>query len=270
MITSPLRRPRLRVLDLFAGLRGWSDPWAARGHETFTVDWDEKFEVDLHADVLSLTTSDLPERFQHPDVILASPPCEKFSVMRIGRNWHGPEGEPGCGCAMGSHGAHEPKTPEAATAVALVGATLRLIHLLEPRWWVMENPVGKLRKLPVVAWAERRTVTYCQVGEVLEKADGTIFRRQKPTDLWGGFPRSLALPAQCAQGAPCHESAPRGSRRGTQGMASYAERSKIPEALSVAVLEACLRDAQDGLSARVPRPVPAWWPRGGQHDLGLL
>lgn len=264
---SPLREPRLRVLDLFAGLRGWSDPWVARGHEAFTVDWDAKFEVDLHADVLTLAAADLPWR---PDVVLASPPCEKFSVMRIGRNWHGPLGEPGCGCPMPSHEAHQPKTPDAALALALVEATVRLIRELEPRWWVMENPVGKLRKLPAVDGLERRTVTYCQVGEVLLKPDGTPFSRQKPTDLWGGFPASLRLPAQCRQGAPCHESAPRGSRRGTQGMGSYAERSKIPAGLSTMFLDACLRDAAQGRRAAPPPSVAPTTTRGVQAALGLL
>jgi len=259
----------LTVVDLFAGLRGWSDPWVFHGHRAFTVDWDERFDVDLHADIGTLRAADLPGDFRRPDVVLASPPCEKFSVMRIGKNWHRPEGEPGCPCPMPDHGPHAPKTPDAALAQGLVEATLRLIRELEPRWWVVENPVGKLRKLPVLDGIERRTVTYCQVGEVLTKADGTEFRRQKPTDLWGGFPRALRLPAQCAQGAPCHESAPRGSRRGTQGMGSYAERSKIPRELSLMVLDACLADLASPIRPGAELPPATFVPAPVQSVLGL-
>ena len=72
----------MRVLDLFAGLKGWSAPFEERGHEVFSVDLDDRFDVSLHADILTMSADDLPWR---PDIILASPPCEAFSVMTIGR-----------------------------------------------------------------------------------------------------------------------------------------------------------------------------------------
>ena len=40
-----------RVLDLFAGLRGWSDAWAARGHGVRSLDFDPRFEVTYHRDI---------------------------------------------------------------------------------------------------------------------------------------------------------------------------------------------------------------------------
>jgi len=106
--------------------------------------------------------------------------------------------------------------------------------LLEPDFWVIENPVGKMRRMSDLAPFERRTITQCQYGEA----------RMKPTDLWGGFPPSLALKPQCAKGAPCHVAAPRGSRTpgSVQGTASSAERAKIPEALARVVMDACIHD----------------------------
>lgn len=202
----------MRVLDLFAGLRGWSQPWKERGHECFTVDLDRRFEVSLHADVLGLRAADLPWR---PDVILASPPCEGFSVMRIGTNWTKD---------------HHPKTEGAVHSLRLVEKTMALIQELQPRFFILENPRAKLRKLPVVSGLERRTVTYCKYGEV----------RMKPTDLWGGFPPDLKLEPICRNGDICHVSAPRGSRTGTQGM-DRAESAKIPKQLSLAICEACER-----------------------------
>lgn len=213
MTTVP--RP-LRMLDLFSGLGGWAGAWRDAGHEVITVDLDPRFKTDIVGDVAQLRPEDLPWR---PDVILASPPCEAFSVMVIGRNWH-----------------HDgtPKNEKSALAVELVRATMRLIDVLAPAYWIMENPVGKLRVLPVVSELERRTVTFCQYGET----------RMKPTDLWGGFPPSLWLRPPCSQGSPCHVAAPRGSRGAgtTQGMKNAALRAEIPRELSAHVLEACLRD----------------------------
>lgn len=217
----------MRVLDLFAGLRGWSDAWRARGHEVWAIDNDPKFDVDSHQDILQLRPDDLP---WVPDVILASPPCTSFTVMTIGRNWHY-DGTP--------------KTDTARLGQALVGHTLDLIHQLQPRYWVMENPRGKLRKLHTVRGIERRTVTYCQLGDT----------RRKPTDLWGGFPPGLVLPPMCRNGDPCHVAAPRGSHTpgSTQGLDRSEDRSKVPEQLALLV---CL--AAEGNPAPGPGALSLW------------
>lgn len=161
----------MRVLDLFAGLRGWSQAFEQRGHEVCTLELDRRFDgISIYGDILEIKPSELPWR---PHVILASPPCTSFSVMRIGTNWTKE---------------HEPKTEAARHGVRLVERTMLFINELQPAYFIIENPRAKLRKLPVVAQLERRTVTYCQYGE----------RRMKPTDLWGGFPPSLVLPPPAA------------------------------------------------------------------------
>lgn len=97
----------MKVLDLFAGLGGWSKPARERGHEVTTVDLDPRFGTDIVADVFDLTVDRLGGPGAY-DLILASPPCEKFSVMTIGRNWY----------RDGS-----PKTAAAAAALRLVTHT---------------------------------------------------------------------------------------------------------------------------------------------------
>ncbi|MES2200722.1 MAG: hypothetical protein V4498_00560, partial [candidate division FCPU426 bacterium] len=134
------------------------------------------------------------------------------TVMQIGRNWTKD---------------HQPKTQSALDGLALLDRTIEIIEGLKPRWYIMENPRGKMRKMPQMEGRERRTVTYCQYGE----------KRMKPTDLWGRFPEGLVLKEPCSNGAPCHISAPRGSRDSTQGMDS-ADSAKIPKALSLAVCKA--------------------------------
>lgn len=168
------------------------------------------------ADIRMVTKEGVWDNFGFPDVILASPPCEGFSVLNIGKNW--------------THD-HRPKTARAREAIFLVKRTLRLISDLNPRFFVMENPRAKLRKMPEVQNLERRTVTYCQYGET----------RMKPTDLWGGFPPSLMLRPPCKNGAPCHVRAPRGSQTGTQGMKGPIA-AKVPYALSEAVCLAAEKD----------------------------
>lgn len=200
----------LKVLDLFAGLEGWSKPFRDRGHNVFSTDFDPKFKVNLVKDILDLTPSDIP---WVPDIILASPPCESFSVMNIGKNWTGPNDEI----------PHQPKTDSAKLGLKILERTVWLINELNPTWFVIENPRGKMRKMPILSGLERRTVTYCQYG----------MRWQKPTDLFGKFPALLNLREICKPGSNCHESAPRGSRSGIQGNFSKEERAIIPYELSM-------------------------------------
>jgi hypothetical protein len=212
----------VKVLDLFSGLGGWSKPARDRGDEVFRVEIERHLPAELYADVRDITASDLPWM---PDLILASPPCEGFSVMNIGKNWY-----------------HDgrPKTDKARLAVELVEATLRIVDECQPSFWVMENPRDKLRVLPVVAGLERRTVTYCHYGE----------DRMKPTDLWSDrWPPSLVLAGPCKNGDPCHVRAPRGSRTGTQGFGDYWQKSLVPYPLARAVTEAARADLRAGRAA---------------------
>lgn len=211
----------MKVLDLFSGLGGWSAPALAAGDEVVRVELEEWLPAEIHADVRTIGLADLPWR---PDVILASPPCEGFSVMNIGRNWY-----------------HDgtPKTEKAMLAVELVEAALRIVRECDPAYWILENPRDKLRVLPVVAGLDRRTVTYCHYGE----------QRMKPTDLWSDrWPPSLVLDPPCRNGDPCHVRAPRGSRTGTQGFGDYWQKSVVPYPLAEAFLSAARTDLEAGRS----------------------
>lgn len=153
------------------------------------------------------------------DVILASPPCEAFSVSSIGTHWGG------------GRRAYRPKTYWALQSMRLVRRTVRIIELLEPQFWVVENPRGVLRKLDLIPqdW-QHETQWYCHWGE----------QRAKPTDLWGYMP-GVRWKAACHNQQPhhpelccCrdHHTAVRGSKTGTQGMRSADIKAKIPTELS--------------------------------------
>jgi len=215
----------LRVLDLFSGLNGWGDPFRDTGHEVFSIDNDRRFDADAYLDIgdVAAVLDVVPWQ---PDVILASPPCNSFSTGSMGKMW-----------TYGSH--PSPKRtdrypdghPIAVEGMRLVLATLRIIAVLRPTYWVIENPRGRLRSLDLLAGIERHTVWYCRLG----------LDRAKPTDLWGVFPEGTALPPAChnrrpghGPGCACrdHVAAPRGSRTGTQGGVSTAEAGRIPRQLA--------------------------------------
>src|SRR5439155_10084254 len=116
-----------------------------------------------------------------------------------------------------------PKNEKAQKSLELIKHTMKLIEDSNPRFWVLENPRAKLRKL---IGPPTTTITWCQYGA----------RVQKMTDLWGRLPSGFKA-RKCRNGASCHNAAARGSRTGTQNDLFSAERAKIPYGLS---LELCL------------------------------
>ena len=213
----------MKVLELFAGSRSVGKIADKRNHEIFSTDINDFKNIDLIANILDLKINDIPFI---PDMIWASPPCTYFSVASIGHHWNKD---------------HTPKTENALLGVKIVEKTLNIINKfkeLNPDLkWYMENPRGKLRKLPVVNNINRTTIWYCQYGD----------KRAKPTDVWSNniydplFNQNGWKPKeQCFNGNKnCHhESAPRGSQTGTQGLKGNYERSKIPEALCLEIIKA--------------------------------
>ena len=204
------------IFDLFSGTGSSTQAFKDAGHTVITFEMDTQFEAIEHVDIFDLTAKELIQKYGRPDFIWASPPCTAFSVASMGHHWGG------------GLRAYEPKTEAAKVSQELVAHTLKLIKELAPtKGWLMENPRGMLRKLPVVEGFERRTVTYCTYG------DG----RMKPTDLWGEV-KGWTPRTPCKNGQGCHEAAPRGSKTGTQGLKGAKERSRVPYDLGHEILEA--------------------------------
>lgn len=202
----------MRTVELFSGTRSFSKVAQARGHETFTVELDEYFEADLHKNILDLKAKDFPKDI---DVLWASPPCTAFSVASIGSSWCGKLAVKGK-----EFPAYCPKRVESALGMAYVLKTLQLIKELKPKYWFIENPRGVLRKMSFMGGLDRKSITYCQYGD----------NRMKPTDIWTNCSEWIPKP-MCKNGMSCHESAPRGSKTGTQGLGGAKDRSRIPSDL---------------------------------------
>lgn len=202
----------MKILDLYAGIGGQQrrSMIESRGHEYITLDYIEKFNCSITANIFDLR----PESFGYYDFVWASPPCEAFSVASISHHWTGGFRE------------YVPKTEHAVMSKRLVIHTIEIIRGINPKGWIIENPRGVLRKMPFMIDLPRVTVTYCQYGD----------NRMKPTDLWGSVAGWHPRP-MCKNRAPCHVSAPRGAKTGTQGLKGAAERSVVPMALWLEILE---------------------------------
>jgi len=201
------REEAMLVFDLFAGTRSATQAFEDAGDTVISIDNDLQFDVTWQADIFRLNAYRLTSEFGQPDFVWASPPCTAFSVASIGHHW------------TGGKGAYVPKTASAHLSKQLVSHTRGLIEALQPRGFVIENPRGVLRKLPMLDGIERKTVTYCQYGD----------DRMKPTDLWTNLPWTPR--EMCKNGAPCHVAAPRGAKTGTQGVKGARDRSRVPYAL---------------------------------------
>ena len=204
----------MKVLELFAGSRSIGKVADELGYEVFSVDINNFDGIDLVKDIEFLTKKDIPFI---PDVIWASPPCTTYSIAAIGHHRN-----------MG-----KPKTDFAAKSDRLVLNTLRLIKEYDCKYFI-ENPRGYLRKMDFMLGIPKTTVWYCTYGDT----------RAKPTDIWCNYIYSLfnvngwKSRAICFNGnTNCHhQSAPRGSRTGTQGMKNNYERSKVPYDLCKEIL----------------------------------
>lgn len=215
----------MKVLELFAGTRSIGKAFEKRGHEVFSVEWNKDFKnIDLYADILTVTAEDIIRSFGRPDVIWASPDCTTFSIAAISHHRRqNPE-----------TGNLDPVSDYAKFCDQVDKHVLQLIRDLKPKYYFIENPRGGMRKMEWMQGLPRYTVTYCQY----ETDKPVSERRMKPTDIWTNHPDPRFKP-MCKNGSPCHEAAPRGSKTGTQGLKGSKERSVIPAQLCDHIAEIC-------------------------------
>lgn len=139
-------------LDLCSGLGGFSDAFRDNDQwKVITVDINPKLRPDMVLDLVDVmeNSDKYPDFWSlRPDIILASPPCERWSTA----NSHWPQ-------------------PGIFQASKVLGAVLEIVAIMKPKGWVIENPKGRMR------WflgKPSMTVALRQFG----------YRTVKPTDFW--------------------------------------------------------------------------------------
>lgn len=157
MIFKPTGRPI--ILDLCGGTGSWSRPYLESGdYDVCIVDtqeWDD--DAPKTGDVRLYEIWSPETRKPHVPVrgILAAPPCTNFSNSGA---WKWKEkGEEGL-----------------LSALSVVDACIRLAVMLEPDWWALENPGGRLTRF---------------LGQPKHKFDPNDYGDPwtKSTSLWGEF-----------------------------------------------------------------------------------
>jgi len=132
------------ILDLCGGTGSWSKPYKDAGY-----------------DVRLVTIPDLDVRLYNPTEkiygILAAPPCTVFSLAG---NWVKRSRE------------------EMLEALSVVDACLRIIQKCKPKFWALENPVGKLKN-----WIGEPVMRF----DPWQFGDGTF----KKTALCGNFNKPI-------------------------------------------------------------------------------
>lgn len=200
----------MKVVDLFSGLGGFSEAFLNRGHDVVRYDNDERFKdvpKTIIRDVGELKGPDL----KGSDIVLASPPCQHFSIAAVCHHWKDLE-----------------PTEETQKVIRLVKYTKHIIEEANPRYYIIENPRGMMRR---VLGMPDRFVCLAAYGK----------KAKKPTDLWGRFPPiDWKMPFKW-------EKAPRGSKTGVQGYKNAAEAAKIPYDFSLAVCLAVEGNSQQEL-----------------------
>lgn len=176
----------MKVLELFSGTEGISNEFRKRGHECFTVDWDEQFPSSLHCDIGTLTTETILKKFGVPDVIWVGTDCTTYSLAAIYR--HRKKNE--------ETGNLDPVTEYAKKCDEINQHVLQLLREfkeINPNViWFIENPRACLQKM---VWMRpldkyKYLITYCQYSKRLPLKD----RRMKPTNIWTNHPDPKFLP----------------------------------------------------------------------------
>jgi hypothetical protein len=160
----------MTVLSLCDYTGAWSKPYRDAGYDVRQVDIKHGDDVRLF------------KALPHPvRGILAAPPCTHFASS--GARWWAEKG-----------------TEALQDGLALVDACLRAVVVHRPQWWVLENPIGRLRDYlgePRLMFDPSDYGGWCAADNYTKK-----------TCLWGHFNTPLKRPIEASDGSRMHRLPP--------------------------------------------------------------
>ena len=110
------------ILDLCGGTGSWSKPYSDNGYDVRIIDPQEWLEDDYGTGDIRLFKKPKEKIYG----ILSAPPCTHFSGSGA-RHWEKKGKEP------------------LLEGLSVVDACLRIAFITKPNFWVLENPVGRLK-----------------------------------------------------------------------------------------------------------------------------
>jgi len=151
------------ILSLCDHSGQWSDPYLNAGYEVIKLDLKNGYDARLFP---SKTSSQA--RF----------PRDFGSIEDLTGRVHGVLCAPVCTVFSGSGACHPRSDKDILSGLSLVDACIRIAYVVNPTFWALENPVGKLRK-----WIGAPVMTFnpCDYGDPYKKR----------TLLWGNFNTDL-------------------------------------------------------------------------------
>mgnify|MGYP003129525536 FL=1 len=161
------------ILDLCGGTGSWSKPYADNGYDVRIIDiyeWGVKLAENVYAPIYNFPNGKngdirLLKKIKEPVYgILAAPPCTHFAGS--GARWWKEKGiEP------------------LKDGLSMVDAVFRIVFAHKPKFWVMENPVGRL-----VHYIGKPKMIFnpCDYGDPYTKK----------TCLWGEFNEPIKTPVE--------------------------------------------------------------------------
>jgi site-specific DNA-cytosine methylase len=160
------------ILDLCGGTGSWSKPYVEAGYEVLIVDPQEWLGGEGGTGDVRL----LKHLKRRVHGILAAPPCTVFAVS--GARWWEAKGEQAL-----------------LDGLAVADACARIVLVHKPNWWVMENPVGRLRQF------------YGDPSLIFDPCDyGDPYT--KKTLLWGDFKHPIKNRVEPTEGSKMHKLPP--------------------------------------------------------------
>jgi len=201
----------VKVVDLYSLSPTFSLVAAERGHKVLSIlreDLDDQVNGERYK---------IRDKWMHPDVVWTQIPCQTFSLASAYVHWN-KDGTP--------------RTEECLFGIKRAKYIISLIEELQPRYFFIENPFGKLWVQDFMQGYHVDSLTYCAYG----------CSRRKPTKI--AHNSNWRPRAMCHPGAGCHEMSAKKARRlglgrsGTQSLKTKKERADIPRDLIVEILEA--------------------------------
>ena len=126
---------------------------------------------------------------------------------------------------------------EAKVAITQIKDILKLIETLKPKFWIIENRLGKLRKLNLINNDFLGSVTLCQYSENRNSPLPKDRPAMARTDLWTNF-YDIWTELMCKNGDSCHVSAKRGSSSEVKKDVGEKEKFSIPKETSHEIIKA--------------------------------